>query len=388
MNMSRRTLMSAAVAAGAAGVLSSRAAAAAEKALGEGVVETVPFVEPTKARPIVASFNENPLGLSLKARKAVADSIRVMNRYPFVKAEVLRKACADFIGGKPEEIALSQGSAEAIRASIEAHKAPNVQLVIPELTYSDGEMAAVRNGIPVVKVRMAADWSIDIDGMKKAVADHKGPSIVYFVNPNNPTGSIADSKKLADWIRSKPVDTVFLLDEAYAEYVVDRSYVSMKTLVKEGLDNVIVLKTFSKLFAMAGLRLGFAYACPALVKKVREHIAYDIFMNVPAIEAALSELNDPEFLKVSREMNDAARDIIEKTLDDLKIKYLPSQTNFIFFELKGPLKPFADRMAAENILVGRPFPPADTWCRLSFTRPDDMVYIVKKLKEFREKGWI
>ncbi len=378
MTMSRRTVMSAALAAGAASMMGSRAAVAADSS----------FKAPTKEHPIIASFNENPLGLSENARKAVAASIPNMNRYPFAKAEVLRKACADFIGGKPEEIALSQGSAEAIRASIESLKAPGVQLVIPELTYSDGEMAAQRNGIPVVKVKMGPNWSIDIDGMKKAVADHKGPSIVYFVNPNNPTGTIADCKKLADWIRSKPADTVFMLDEAYAEYVADPAYVSMKVLVKEGLDNVIVLKTFSKLFAMAGLRLGFAYACPALVKKVREHIAYDIFMNVPAIEAALSELNDPEFLKKSRSVNDEVRAMIEQALGELKIEYLPSQTNFIFFNLKAPLKPFADRMAAENIMVGRPFPPADGWCRLSYTMPDDMAYIIGKMKEFRAKGWL
>ena len=173
---------------------------------------------PSAQNPILACFNENPLGLSAKAREAVAESAARCNRYPFAAVEQLRAACAAFIGGKPEQITLSQGSAEAIRASIEAYKTENVQLVIPELTYGDGEMCAVRNGIPVTKVKMGPDWSIDIEGMKAAVANHKGPSIVYFVNPNNPTSTIVDSKVLNDWIRSKPANTMFLVDEAYAEW--------------------------------------------------------------------------------------------------------------------------------------------------------------------------
>ena len=158
-----------------------------------GRVDAAPapvFEKPTADNPIIACYNENPLGLSAAARKAVADSAAVANRYPFVRCEVLRKACAQLIGGKPEEIVLSQGSAEAIRASVEAHNGPGASLVTAELTYSDGQMAAVRNNIPVIKVKMGPNWSMDIPAMKAAAAEaaKKGIAIVYFVNPNNPTG--------------------------------------------------------------------------------------------------------------------------------------------------------------------------------------------------------
>ena len=120
-----------------------------------GRVDAAPapvFEKPTADNPIIACYNENPLGLSAAARKAVADSAAVANRYPFVRCEVLRKACAQLIGGKPEEIVLSQGSAEAIRASVEAHNGPGASLVTAELTYSDGQMAAVRNNILLVQI--------------------------------------------------------------------------------------------------------------------------------------------------------------------------------------------------------------------------------------------
>lgn len=346
------------------------------------------FVPPTAEKPLIMSFNENPLGMSAEAKKAVAAAAENGSRYPFARVEVLRKAVASYMGGKPENILLTHGSAEAIRASIEAYKTSGVQVVAPELTYSDGTDTAEKNGMKVKRMPMGSDWSIDIAAMKKAVASYKGASIVYFVNPNNPTSTIVNSTELLDWISSKPARTMFVVDEAYTEFVADPSFKSAATLVDAGFENVIVLRTFSKIFAMAGMRLGFAYASPGVVQNVKKHVAYDIMMSTTAIEAALAELADKDFIEFSRAQNAEARKVLTDGLDKLGIKYLPSQTNFVFMDLKAPLKPFADRMKAENIWVGRPFPPALTWCRVSLGTPAETAYFVKKLFEFREKGWI
>lgn len=159
--------------------------------------------------------------------------------------------------------------------------------------------------------------------------------------------------------------------------------------MKEGFENVVVLKTFSKIFAMAGLRLGFAYAAPKVIERVKKHVAYDVMMNNCTIEAALAELNDPDFLKRSKAVNDESRKILTDCLDELGLEYLPSQTNFVFVNLKAPLKPFADRMMKEeNIMVGRPFPPAVEWCRISLGLPEEMKYFTEKLRAFRKKGWV
>lgn len=377
MSMQRRTLFSAA---GAMAALAAAGARAAEPA------PAAPSA-PDAAHPILACFNENPLGLSAGAKKALIASAERCNRYPFADAEKLRKACADFIGGKPEAVTLSQGSAEAIRASIEACKTEGVALVIPELTYGDGEMCAQRNGIPVVRVPMGPNWSVDLDGMRAAVQKHKGRAIVYFANPNNPTSTIADSAKLEAWIREDK-KTIFLVDEAYAEFASDPAFRSMAPLVGEGLENVIVLKTFSKIFAMAGLRLGFAYAAPKTAERVREHIAYDIFQNVPAIACAMEELNDEAFLRESRRVNDASKKIITAACDKLGLKYLPSQTNFIFAELpkKTTLEAFTKAMKERHVLVGRPFPPATGWCRISMVSEADSAYIASAMEATREAG--
>lgn len=383
MTIQRRTLFATAAISAASMTLAGCAVQAAK-------TETVAasFVPPTAEKPLLLCFNENPLGMSPAAKKAVAAAAEKGSRYPFARVEVLRKAVAQYMGGKTDNILLTHGSAEAIRASIESYKTADVQVVAPELTYSDGTDTADKNGMKVTRVAMGKDWSIDIPAMKKAVASWKGSSIVYFVNPNNPTSTIVNSTELLDWIASRPARTVFVVDEAYAEFVADPTFKSAKTLVDAGFENVVVLRTFSKIFAMAGMRLGFAYAAPATIARVKKHVAYDIMMSVPAIEAALAELADPAFLTYSREQNAEARTILTAALDKLGIAYLPSQTNFVFMNLKAPLKPFADRMKAEAIWVGRPFPPALTWCRVSLGTPGETTYFVKKLFEFREKGWV
>ena len=274
------------------------------------------------------------------------------SRYPFAQVIAFKKDLAKFMDVKPDEVLLTHGSAEAIRATIEAEATKNTVLVQPELTYGDGADVAKRNNILVKNVKMGPDWSIDLAALRKVAAAEakKHRVLVYLVNPNNPTSTIADSNEIFNWIKSQPKNTFFILDEAYAEFVNDPSFKSCCELVRPGFDNLVVLKT--------------------------------------TLAAALSELNDKEFLKESKESNDEAREILYKALKELNIPYLPSQTNFVFIDLKAPLKPFADRMKAEHILVGRPFPPAVQWCRISLGTPAEMRYFVEKLKEFRQKGWV
>ena len=326
MTIQRRTLFATAAISAASMTLAGCAAQAAKTEAAAAA-----FVPPAAEKPLLLCFNENPLGMSPAAKKAVAAAAEKGSRYPFARVEVLRKAVAQYMGGKTDNILLMHSSAEAIRASIESYKTADVQVVAPELTYSDGTDTADKNGMKVTRVAMGKDWSIDIAAMKKAVAAWKGSSIVYFVNPNNPTSTIVSSAELLDWIASRPARTVFVADEAYAEFVADPTFKSAKSLVDAGFENVVVLRTFSKIFAMAGMRLGFAYAASETITRVKKHVAYDIMMSVPAIEAALA---DPAFLTYSRKQNAEARMILTSALDKLGIAYLPSQTNFVFMNLK------------------------------------------------------
>ena len=204
MTIQRRTLFATAAISAASMTLAGCAAQAAKTEAAAAA-----FVPPAAEKLFFFCFFVNPLGMSPVAAAAEKGS-----RYPIARVEVLRKAVAQYMGGKTDNILLMHSSAEAIRASIESYKTADVQVVAPELTYSDGTDTADKNGMKVPRVAMGKDWSIDIAAMKKAVAAWKGSSIVYFVNPNNPTSTIVSSAELLDWIASRPARTVFVADEA------------------------------------------------------------------------------------------------------------------------------------------------------------------------------
>ena len=261
------------------------------------------FVEPTAQKPMLLCFNENPLGMSEKAKEAIAKAAMYGSRYPFAQVIAFKKDLAKFMDVKPDEVLLTHGSAEAIRATIEAEATKNTVLVQPELTYGDGADVAKRNNILVKNVKMGPDWSIDLAALRKVAAAEakKHRVLVYLVNPNNPTSTIADSNEIFNWIKSQPKNTFFILDEAYAEFVNDPSFKSCCELVRQGFDNLVVLKTFSKIFAMAGMRLGYAVGDVKVINKIRDHVAYEVMMNQTTLAAALSELNDKELLKRIKE---------------------------------------------------------------------------------------
>jgi len=194
---------------------------------------------------------------------------------------------------------------------------------------------------------MLPGWKFDIEGMKKAVASYDGPTIVYIVNPNNPTATITPADLIEPWIKSKPKDTLFLVDEAYAEFVNDRQFRSVDGLIREGYDNIILLKTFSKIFAMAGMRAGYAIGNPALLTKMANYNTSES-LNYCAIAAASASLDDKAFINYSKKTIDASRQILIDTLKSLDLEYLPSEANFLFHRIKVPLEGYQKRMIADS----------------------------------------
>lgn len=345
------------------------------------------FIAPSSHEPIRVNFNENALGMSLKAQHAATASVTKANRYAKKQIFQLNKIIADNYALPLEAVLLTQGSSEGIRASIEANAEANTQLVIPMLTYSDGEEFATIAGLKITKIPCMQNWEFDIEAMKKAVESYKGKSIVYLVNPNNPTGTITSADLIEPWIKSNPVNTLFIVDEAYAEFVNNPLFRSVAPLIKAGADNVLLLKTFSKIYAMAGMRVGFAIGHPKLVKKISGYVA-GMKLNYVAVEAAIACYGDKQFINLSKKSNDVSRQIMVDVLNELKLDYLPSETNFIFHKVTGSLEEYRQRMKNEHILIGRDFPPADGWCRISLGTPDEMIYVADIMRKFRNQGWI
>lgn len=333
------------------------------------------------------NYNENPLGMSPKAQEAARQAIAKANRYPYHEQGLLRDKIAGMHSVDKSNVLVLQGSCEGIRSCFEAMGTPKTQLVIPALTYEGGPKYAKVMGMNIVRVPMLPGWKFDIAGMKKAVDEYAGPSIVYIVNPNNPTATITPADLIEPWIKSKPQETLFLVDEAYAEFVNDDKFRSVDGLIREGYDNIVLLKTFSKIFAMAGMRVGYALGNADILKKMADYNTSES-LNYCAIEAASASLDDKEFINYSKKTIDTSRQILISALKSLNLEYLPSEANFLFHRIGVPLDSYQTRMKEHGVLIGRAFPPATDWCRISMGTPEEMSKFTQLMFDFRKQGWL
>ncbi len=339
--------------------------------------------------------NENSLGMSDAAKQAIVNTLDIGFRYPDDQRAALIHRIANINGVTEANVSLGNGSSENIRTVVQMlnNKAlttgRSFQVVVPHPTFAYAELYATLLGIPVVKVELTAEsYDLDFQNLQKVANDFDGISLFYLCNPNNPTATITDTAKFKAWVASAPDNHYFLLDEAYSEYVTDPSFESGVEWVRVGLsDNLIVVRTFSKLCALAGMRVGYAIANLHMTSAIEAFVSIDN-TNLSGAVAALATLDDKEYLDLSLRTTIQSRQMVEAVLDELGLRYLPSQANFIFHEIKGDVTTYIDRMREHGIVVGRAFPPIQGFNRLTLGTPEEMTVFIKALKSFREQGWV
>ena len=330
------------------------------------------------------NWNENPMGLSANVREAAETALSRANRYPDVSRAELASIVARQHGVGPENVVLGCGSTQILRSIVAAYAAERNRLVLAEPTFE----AVVRYQRPfafeVERVPLDSRHAHDIARMKQAAGE--GPAVVYLCNPNNPTGTLTPSSEIDAWIQEAPESVLFAVDEAYFEYVEDPSYWTAAKWVSER-PNVVVTRTFSKIYAMAGLRLGYALAEESTARRLRDFLSADNANGV-AVAAARASLEDNDLLAKSRKVNAAARAIAISCLDDLGIEHLPSHTNFLMHRVQGDLPTYIQRMQDDGIRVGRPFPPMLEFNRLSLGLPTEMERWAATVRTFHGQGWV
>lgn len=343
--------------------------------------------------PLLLNFNENSLGMSPNAQKAIIAALPNAFRYPDdARSELISELGKEF-KLSDKHITLGNGSSETIQAAVQfvANKAQKegkaVQLIVPDPTFNYAELYAEPLGVKIVKVPVDKTLAFNLATMQKKAQEFDGISMVYLCNPNNPTAMLTPSAELSNWVKSAKENVFFIIDEAYAEFVSTPAFVSAITLVAEGYKNLIVTRTFSKIYALAGLRVGYGVAAPEVIADVDVFVSIDNTNTAGAV-AALASLKDKAYVEYSRKSIDVSRQIVVDALKELNIEYAPSHANFIFHKVKGDVKTYQNRMKDANIMVGREFPPALGWSRLTLGTPEEMSYFVATLKEFRVKGWI
>ena len=229
----------------------------------------------------------------------------------------------------------------------------------------------------MINVPVGEDMHIDLKAMYAAI--RPDTRMVYLCNPNNPIPSIIEKKALEDFVRTVSKDRLVFIDEAYYEYVDNPDFSSMMHLVAEGLNNVLIARTASKIHGFAGLRVGFGFAHPDVLAKLNRVMTGSV--NILAEHAAYASYQDSEFQDFSRMKNKEGLAILEGMYDELGLKYVKSNANFSFVETGIDVREFQQAMREHNILVGRPFEPFTRWARISIAKPEEMSYLVQTYKK-------
>ena len=330
-----------------------------------------------KTRDAIArlSSNENPFGPSPKVRQAMTEAFDLGCRYPFSYAGELTKMIAEKEGVTPDHIVLTSGSTEGLKATGLAFGLYGAEIVSAAPTYLSLLSYAEQFGAYIHKVPLDDGLGHDLEAMEKRI-NHK-TSLVFICNPNNPTGTILPAQQLSDFCDSVSSRAMVFVDEAYFDYI-EEPYPSMIEMVKQG-KNVIVSRTFSKVYAMAGIRMGYLIARPDIANRIEENRMS--MLNIMAIYAAKAALADEAFYKDCLAKNSAAKALIYETLDDLKLRYIPSHANFVFFHTGRDIKTVVASMMEQGVSVGRPFPPLTDWCRISTGTMEDVKKFTKGLRK-------
>ncbi len=338
-----------------------------------------------RSGPIRLNSNENPLGIAPAARRAIVDTLGEANRYPRDRRTELEAVLARQHGLSPEHIVLGAGSTEILRIAVDAMGPVGGRLVVAEPTFEDVPRYAEAVGLRVDAVPLRDDLAHDVERMA-ALTAAPGPVLVYLCNPNNPTGTITPGGEIDALIAAAPARVQFMIDEAYIDYVTDPAFHSALHWVPER-PNVVVVRTFSKIHGMAGLRLGYGIGHPATIERLGGFVTRNSANHV-ALVAARASLDDHAFARRSLEVNARGKQTLVGCLDELGLTHLPSHANFVFHRIDGDLETYNARMQERGIRVGRPFPPMLQYSRVSIGLPAEMETFVEALRSFRRQGWV
>jgi histidinol-phosphate aminotransferase len=311
--------------------------------------------------------NESPYGLSTKAREAATKALDLGHIYPHDHYARLKAQIAGREGVTPEHIILGAGSTEIMVMLIQLYGSRGEALAA-DPTYFDFVSYAEKADCLLRQVPLDEYFVHDLAAMEKEVGSRT--SLVYVCNPTNPTGTIVGKDRLIGFCEKVSRTALVVVDEAYHEYVDDPMYASMLPLVKQGA-NVVVTRTFSKIYGMAGMRVGYGVAASETINRLRKIQRNFATLAYPSLEAAVTSHSDMEFQTEVREKNREVKHYAYRELERLGLDYIPSHTNFILFQIDRDAREAVEAFKSYGVLL-RGFPiRGKNWIRVSLgTRPE------------------
>jgi histidinol-phosphate aminotransferase len=328
------------------------------------------------ARIVKLGSNENPLGANPKVLKAIAKALPKISLYPDGSSRALRGALAAYCGVKPDQVIVGNGSDEILLMMALAFVKPGERVVVSENTFSEYEFSGRVLDAKIVKVPLR-DYRYDVGGFAKALKLR--PKMMFLCNPNNPTGNYFTHSELEGLLKKTPRGCLIVVDEAYGDYATEKDFPRCLELMRK-YPNLLVARTFSKLFGLAGLRLGYGLGDASLLREtLRVKTPFNVNLLVQtAAEAALA---DKAFVKKSLAVNNKGRVQIEAGFRKLGLFYLPTQGNFICFRVPRPAVDLCEDLLKRGMIIRalKSFGLPD-WCRVTIGTAEQNRFFLSELK--------
>jgi histidinol-phosphate aminotransferase len=340
----------------------------------------------TSSRPTEAEFdafaklasNENPYGPPDSVMKAMTHAFKYANRYGYPDGDLVEKIAAHH-GAQPENVLLGAGSGEILKTMGTTFLQGDKVVIGVEPSYSSVYRHATGLKADVITLPLLSDYSQNIPAMIESTRrNYRRVGFVYLVNPNNPTGVVVPKQDVRQLLDGIPEDVPVLIDEAYHHFVEDPSYATSVPYVLEGRP-VVVARTFSKIAALAGMRVGYGIAPASLVERMRPHATGSV--NALARWGAVAALADTEAQAEVKRLTLELRDKTAAELESLGFSVIPSQTNFFMVYVGRNVQEVREEFRKRGVLVGRPFPPMLQHLRVSVGSAEEMRRFMAAFKE-------
>ena len=364
MPMTRRNLLHGIAAAGTVIAAGARPVAAFAPS---GLEQPLPGAP--GSGPVLLNRNENAYGPSEKVQAVIREASAVSCRYPRGEYDALRMMLAGLHKVKPEQIVLGSGSSEILRMAGAAYLDPNKKLVLPNPTYPSLGNYAEANGIQVIRIPLTKTQEHDTEAMLARVDSSTG--LVYVCNPNNPTGTLTPRKNIESFISKLPADVMILIDEAYHHFVSATS--AYRSFLDYPLDDsrVIVARTFSKIYGLAGLRVGYSVSS----KEVASRLSAFRLQNgvtIVSVKAAMAALDDTAYVRMAAKRNADDRQEFMNQVNARMLRAIDSHANFVLLNPLRPVSEVLPHLEKNGVLVAPPIPAMEKYIRVSLGTPDEM----------------
>jgi len=334
-----------------------------------------------KSRPgaVKLSSNENPLGPSPRALNAISRVMNHLRRYPDGLSGSLISALAEHYDLKPESFIVGNGSDEIFALIAGTYLEEGQEVITAASTFSEYNFSGLLFGGNVIKVPLK-EGRFDLDGLLAKVG--KNTSLIFIANPNNPTGTILGGREIQDFLDQLPKDVILILDEAYAEFVTSAEFKSGRDLIQD-YPNLIVTRTFSKIYGLAGLRIGYAMACPEIIQEIfRAKQAFNV--NLLAQAAGSEALKDQAFIERTLQLCQEGKTYLYNALKEEGFFYYPSEANFICIRVDKDSRDVFNSLLDQGMAI-RPLGSfgMDEWIRYTIGTMDQNREFIRLLKTIR-----